>query len=271
MPSFSSSKSASRTGVRLVWKRRASSAEFKSSPGCKRPSIMPRPTHSAIRPTSESPRESRASRRTRGSLAERSMTASWQGVKAAAAGTRSNLVTISSRVDRLGHASTWNGPGIVDGAAAPAPERDTRGCDSRNHVVVENRPVRDVAAANGLSESWLFEVLARYRGEGEAGFEPRSRRRKTVPHPRRYLQTGDAVHAMPKVASLWARADESQALVRDPYGNPPAGGAIRTRPPGFSSTPTEDRGDAAGHRVRGALSLRQSHSEGSARATPPER
>ena len=48
-------------------------------------------------------------------------------------------------------------------------------------VVVENRPVRDVAAQYGVSESWLFELLARYQAEGEAAFEPRSRRPKTVP------------------------------------------------------------------------------------------
>src|SRR4051794_1634943 len=48
-------------------------------------------------------------------------------------------------------------------------------------VVVENRPVAHVAAQYGVSESWLFELLARYKAEGEAAFEPRSRRPKTVP------------------------------------------------------------------------------------------
>jgi transposase InsO family protein len=48
-------------------------------------------------------------------------------------------------------------------------------------VVVENRPVRDVAAQYGVSQSWLFELLARYKAEGEAAFEPRSRRPKVVP------------------------------------------------------------------------------------------
>jgi transposase InsO family protein len=48
-------------------------------------------------------------------------------------------------------------------------------------VVIENRPVAHVAAQYGVSESWLFELLARYRAEGEAAFEPRSRRPKTVP------------------------------------------------------------------------------------------
>jgi transposase InsO family protein len=49
-------------------------------------------------------------------------------------------------------------------------------------VVVENRPVRDVAAAYGVSTSWLYELLARYRREGEAVFEPRSRRPRSNPN-----------------------------------------------------------------------------------------
>jgi transposase InsO family protein len=43
-------------------------------------------------------------------------------------------------------------------------------------VVIENRSVRDVAAQYGVSQSWLFELLARYKAEGEAAFEPRSKR-----------------------------------------------------------------------------------------------
>jgi transposase InsO family protein len=43
-------------------------------------------------------------------------------------------------------------------------------------VVIENRTVRDVAAQYGVSQSWLFELMARYKAEGEAAFEPRSRR-----------------------------------------------------------------------------------------------
>jgi transposase len=47
-------------------------------------------------------------------------------------------------------------------------------------VVVENRPVREVAAQYGVSESWLFEFLARYKVEGESAFEPHSRRPHSV-------------------------------------------------------------------------------------------
>jgi transposase InsO family protein len=49
-------------------------------------------------------------------------------------------------------------------------------------VVVENRPVPEVAATYGVSRSWLYELLARYRREGEAVFEPRSRRPETNPN-----------------------------------------------------------------------------------------
>lgn len=48
-------------------------------------------------------------------------------------------------------------------------------------VVTENRPVREVAVEYGVSRSWLYELLARYKREGEAIFEPRSRRPKTTP------------------------------------------------------------------------------------------
>ena len=48
-------------------------------------------------------------------------------------------------------------------------------------VVVEKRPVAEVAAAYGVSRSWAYELLARHRDEGEAAFEPRSKAPKTSP------------------------------------------------------------------------------------------
>ncbi len=48
-------------------------------------------------------------------------------------------------------------------------------------VVVEKRPVAQVAADYGVSRSWLSELLARYRLEGEAAFEARSRRPRSSP------------------------------------------------------------------------------------------
>jgi len=48
-------------------------------------------------------------------------------------------------------------------------------------VTVEKRSVAEVAADYRVSRSWLYELLARYRDEGEAAFEPRSRRPRTSP------------------------------------------------------------------------------------------
>lgn len=44
-----------------------------------------------------------------------------------------------------------------------------------------HKSIKELAAAHGVSESWLFKLLARYRREGPAGLEPRSRRPKTSP------------------------------------------------------------------------------------------
>src|SRR5918992_1367606 len=49
-------------------------------------------------------------------------------------------------------------------------------------VTVEKRPVSEVARTYGVARSWIYTLLARYRTEGEAAFEPRSRRPKTSPN-----------------------------------------------------------------------------------------
>jgi transposase InsO family protein len=38
------------------------------------------------------------------------------------------------------------------------------------------RPLAELAAVHGVHRSWLYKLLARYRAEGDAGLEPRSRR-----------------------------------------------------------------------------------------------
>jgi hypothetical protein len=48
-------------------------------------------------------------------------------------------------------------------------------------VTVEKRPVSEVAKSYGVARSWICKLLARYEAEGEAAFEPRSRRPKTSP------------------------------------------------------------------------------------------
>ena len=45
----------------------------------------------------------------------------------------------------------------------------------------EGRPVLELAAEHGVHFSWIYRLLARYREEGEAGLEPRSRRPRTSP------------------------------------------------------------------------------------------
>lgn len=49
-------------------------------------------------------------------------------------------------------------------------------------VVVESRKQSEVAAAYGVSVGWVSRLVARYRCEGEASFEPRSRQPKTSPN-----------------------------------------------------------------------------------------
>jgi transposase InsO family protein len=48
-------------------------------------------------------------------------------------------------------------------------------------VTVEKRSVSEVARSYGVARSWIYALLARHRAEGEAAFEPRSRRPKTSP------------------------------------------------------------------------------------------
>src|SRR5215204_2717877 len=48
-------------------------------------------------------------------------------------------------------------------------------------VVVEGRSQHEIARAYGINQSWVSRLVARYRAQGEAAFEPRSRRPKTSP------------------------------------------------------------------------------------------
>jgi transposase InsO family protein len=48
-------------------------------------------------------------------------------------------------------------------------------------ITVEKRPVSEVARSYGVARSWVYTLLARYEAEGEAAFEPRSRRPKNSP------------------------------------------------------------------------------------------
>jgi len=48
-------------------------------------------------------------------------------------------------------------------------------------VITESRSQGEVARTYGVSQSWVSRLVTRYRAEGEAAFEPRSRRPKTSP------------------------------------------------------------------------------------------
>ena len=52
-------------------------------------------------------------------------------------------------------------------------------------IALENRTVAEVVADYGVSRSWVYELLARYRTEGDTALEPRSRRPHDLParHP----------------------------------------------------------------------------------------
>lgn len=69
-------------------------------------------------------------------------------------------------------------------------------------VVVQKRPVVQVAVEYGVSRSWLYELLARYRREGDAAFEPRSRRPKRIPN----ATPGDVVELIVRLREKLAAA-----------------------------------------------------------------
>jgi transposase InsO family protein len=50
-----------------------------------------------------------------------------------------------------------------------------------NAVLAEGRSVREVCAAHGISRSWLYELIARYRELGDDGLKARSRRPRSSP------------------------------------------------------------------------------------------
>jgi transposase InsO family protein len=62
-------------------------------------------------------------------------------------------------------------------------------------VLVEGRSQHEVARAYGVSQSWISRLVARFRREGEAAFEPRSRRPRRSPSaiPR---ATVDLIHQL---------------------------------------------------------------------------
>jgi len=57
-------------------------------------------------------------------------------------------------------------------------------------VLLEGRSAREVAAAHGISKSWIYELIGRYRAGGYEALQPRSRRPRSCKHqtPRELLE-----------------------------------------------------------------------------------
>src|ERR1700730_3229997 len=49
-------------------------------------------------------------------------------------------------------------------------------------VLLEGRSPTELARSHGISRSWVFELLKRYREAGDEGLKPRSRRPRSCPH-----------------------------------------------------------------------------------------
>jgi transposase InsO family protein len=49
-------------------------------------------------------------------------------------------------------------------------------------VVLEGRSPRELARSHGISRTWIYELVARYRAGGYPALEPRSRRPRSCPH-----------------------------------------------------------------------------------------
>lgn len=49
-------------------------------------------------------------------------------------------------------------------------------------VLLEGRSAREVASAHGISKSWIYELIGRYRAGGDEALEPRSRRPRSCKH-----------------------------------------------------------------------------------------
>ncbi len=120
-----------------------------------------------------------------------------------------------------------------------------------NAVVVEKRSVREVAAAHGMSKTWLYELIARYRADGEEGLRGRSKRPRSSPtrvsaameeeivalrkslaedgldagaHTIRYhlqrRRRGRAKASVPSVATIWRILSRRGFVVPQPHKRP---------------------------------------------------
>jgi Helix-turn-helix domain len=106
-----------------------------------------------------------------------------------------------------------------------------------NAVLVEGRSVGEVAAAHGVSRSWLYELLSRYRVAGEEGLEAQSKRPRSSPT---------------RVPSGHRGRDRRAARV--PHrGGPGRGCADDPLAPADPTPATPDLGAVGGHHLAGPV------------------
>jgi transposase InsO family protein len=116
-----------------------------------------------------------------------------------------------------------------------------------NEIVIEHKSVAEVVAANDVSRSWLYELLARYRKHGPAGLKPESRRpdssptrisealeeeivaiRKSLseegldagPHTIQYHLQKKHKRAVPSVATIWRVLSRRGFVTPQPHKRP---------------------------------------------------
>src|SRR3978361_2421112 len=87
-------------------------------------------------------------------------------------------------------------------------------------IEVEGRSPAEVIAAYGISRSWLYELLARYRAEGDAAFEARSRRPHRSPGATP-AQTVELVLRIPKQLSDAGLDAGAETIGWHPTHHPP--------------------------------------------------
>ena len=87
-------------------------------------------------------------------------------------------------------------------------------------AVLAGQSQSEVARTYGVSQGWVSRVLARYRVEGEAAFEPLSRHPR-VQHARRQgmVFAWDVQSNLPDFARRYARHALDQGLVLRPIGH----------------------------------------------------
>jgi transposase-like protein len=90
-------------------------------------------------------------------------------------------------------------------------------------VIREGRSYREVAAAHGVSKSWVAKMVARYREGGYEALRPRSKAPHRIAH-RTSSDVGDRIVLLRKQLTDHGLNAGAAGVRRDPFGWPPSGG-----------------------------------------------